>query len=134
MRMELIKRSGRKYLQQPLSYLVKSNAVQYIEQMASVTGLIISNMVVSGSVCRLMTKALHRKIECRQCWESVLCLDSDSIRELQFWLDATPNLNRKVIWSKCTLPRRLVYSDASNIGCAAYKVCPKKSLPFEVKR
>lgn len=89
-------------------------------QLASVTGLIISNMLVFGSVCKLMTKSLHRKIDSRASWGSKLTLDTDCIKELRFWLDAVPKLNSKSLVMKGHLPSRVVYSDASDTGCAAF--------------
>jgi len=34
--------------------------------LARVTGRIISNFLIMGNVCKLMTKSLHRLIECRR--------------------------------------------------------------------
>ena len=67
-----------------------------------------------------MTKALHRRINCVLTWDSVLTLDSDSIKELQFWLRSVKNLNCHLIVLKPSLCRKVVYSDASNTGCAAF--------------
>ena len=89
-------------------------------QLASVTGLINSTSIVFGSICKLMTKALHRRINCVLTWDSVLTLDSDSIKELQFWLCSVKNLNCHLIVLKPSLCRKVVYSDASNTGCAAF--------------
>ena len=61
-----------------------------------------------------MTKALHRRINCVLTWDSVLTLDSDSIKELQFWLRSVKNLNCHLIVLKPSLCRKVVYSDASN--------------------
>ena len=89
-------------------------------QLASVTGLINSNSIVFGSICKLMTKALHRRINFEFTWDSVLTLDSDSIKELQFWLRSVKNLNCRSIVLKSSLCRKVVYSDASNTGCASF--------------
>ena len=53
-------------------------------------------------------------------WDSVLTLDSDSIKELQFWLRSVKNLNCRSILLKPNLCRKVVYSNASNTGCAAF--------------
>ena len=66
-------------------------------QLASVTELIISNLIVFGNTCKLMTKTLHRKIDSRVNWESNLILDSESIDELNFCLEAVPELNCRSI-------------------------------------
>lgn len=89
-------------------------------QLASVTGLVISNMIVFGNICKLMTKSLHRKIDSRSCWNSTLTLDQDSIRELTFWLSAISKLNHRPLVTSNCLPATVVYSDASSTGCAAY--------------
>jgi hypothetical protein len=89
-------------------------------QLASVTGLIVSNLIVFGNICKLMTKALHRQIDCRSSWDSVLNLDSESINELEFWLSSVSELNCRSISIRPSLFRRVVYSDASNTGCAAF--------------
>ena len=39
-------------------------------QLASVAGSIISNMLIFGNVCKLMTKSLHRARDHRVGWES----------------------------------------------------------------
>jgi hypothetical protein len=36
-----------------------SRKVKARQQLASVTGLIVSNLIVFGNICKLMTKALH---------------------------------------------------------------------------
>ena len=44
-------------------------------QLASVTGSIISNMLVFCNVCKLMTKSLDRAFNRREGWESRIVLD-----------------------------------------------------------
>ena len=51
-------------------------------QLASVTGNIISNMLVFGNVCKLMTKSLHRTLDRRQGWHSCVDLDPCARKEL----------------------------------------------------
>ena len=53
-------------------------------QLALVTGSIISNMLVFHNVCRLMTKSLHRALDCREGWESRVGLDHAACKELEF--------------------------------------------------
>lgn len=109
-------------------------------QLASVTGLIISNMIVFGNICKLMTKSLHRKLDTRSHWNSVLVLDQDSIRELTFWVDAIPKLNQRSLVMPNCLPATVVYSDASSTGCAAYvsingtPMCHKNWNEIEMKQ
>ena len=55
-------------------------------QLASVAGSIISNMLVFGNVCKLMTKSLHRALDRRQGWDSCveLVMLSDLLITKQF--------------------------------------------------
>lgn len=89
-------------------------------QLASVTGLIISNLLVFGNICKLTTKSLHRKIDSRASWDNAMIVDADSIRELCFWQRAASKLNSKSLVFKRRMPSRVIYSDASNTGCAAF--------------
>lgn len=91
-----------------------------VRQLASVTGLIMSNILVFGNICKLMTKALYRTIESRSHWRSKLTLDYKAIRELEFWVRESKRLNFRFISSEPPSSSRIVYSDASNTGCAAY--------------
>ncbi len=45
-----------------------------VRKLASVTGLIMSNILAFGNACKLITKALYRKIESRSHWRSKLFL------------------------------------------------------------
>lgn len=89
-------------------------------KLARVTGRIISNFLIMGDVCKLMTKAMHRLIERRNGWDAHVVLDSDVLIELKFWREHLQSLNCRPIWRKHTLPSRVVYSDASAVGCAAF--------------
>jgi len=73
-----------------------------------------------GNVCKLMTKTTHRSIECRRGWDAQVVLDSDVLVELKFWREQLQNLYSRPIWRKHVLPSRVVYSDASAVGCAAF--------------
>ena len=88
--------------------------------LAHVTGRIISNFLIMGDVCKLMTKSLHRLIECRRGWDAQLVLDADVLLELKFWSEHLRSFNCRPIWRKTVLPSRIVYSDASAVGCAAF--------------
>ena len=54
-------------------------------KLACVTGRIISNFWIMGDVCKLMTKSLHRLIECQRGWDALLVLDADVLLEFKFW-------------------------------------------------
>ena len=86
------------------------------KNFAPVTGRIISNFLILGDVCKLMTKSLHRLIECRGGgMHSLFCTLTSS-----FNLSFGASLNCRPIWRKNVLPSRIVYSDASAVGCAAF--------------
>ena len=87
---------------------------------ARVTGRIVSNFLIMGDVCKLMTKALHRLIECRNGWDAQVVLNSDALIELKFWRKHLQILNCRSISRQHTLPYRVVYSDASAVGCTAF--------------
>ena len=89
-------------------------------KLASVAGLIMSNSLVFGNICKLMTKAMYRKIESRQLWHSKLILDNHVQQELDFWRKEVNRLNFRFISADLPSPSRFVYSDASSTGCAAY--------------
>ena len=88
-------------------------------QLASVTGSIISNMLVFGNVCKLMTKSLHRALDRRHGWDSCVELDPCARKELEFWKNNVSNLNSRSFLNTVRKPSRIVYSDASATGCAA---------------
>ena len=98
-----------------LSEVMSSRSVS-ARKLARVTGRIVSNFLIMGDVCKLMTKALHRLIECRNGWEAQVVLDSDPLIELKFWQEHLQILNCRPIWRQHTLPYRVVYSDASAVG------------------
>ena len=70
-------------------------------QLASVTGSIISNMLVFGNVCKLMTKSLHRALDRRLGWDSYV--------ELEFWKNNVSNLNSRSFLNTVRKPSRIVY-------------------------
>ena len=92
-------------------------------KLARVTRRIVSIFLIMGDVCKLMTKAIHRLIECRNGCDAQIVLDSDALIELKFWREHLQSLNCRPIWRKHTLPSRVVYSDASAVGCAASIGC-----------
>ena len=89
-------------------------------QLASVTGSIFSNMLVFGNVCKLMTKSIHRALDRRQGWDSCVELDPCARKELEFWKNNVSNLNSRSFLNTFREPSRIVYSDASATGCAAF--------------
>ena len=97
-----------------------SHTTMPARQLASVTGSIISNMLVIGNLCKLMTKNLHRALDCRAGWESSVILDLPSRKELIFWRENLLRLNSRPLSEDVRPVTRIAYSDASSLGCAAY--------------
>ena len=89
-------------------------------QLASVTGSIISNMLVFGNVCKLMTKSLHRALDRREGWEIRVGLDHSARKELEFWKSNVSHLNSRCFADAIRRPSRIVYSDAAAAGCTAF--------------
>jgi hypothetical protein len=81
-------------------------------------GLIISNLTVFGVMCKRMTRILHAHSNSRCSWDSFLTLSVESIRELTFWENSVGKLNFRSL--QHTLLTRVVCSDASDTGCAAF--------------
>ena len=97
-----------------------SHTTMPARQLASVTGSIISNLLVIGNLCKLMTKNLHRALNCRAGWESSVILDLPSRKELIFWRENLLRLNSRPLSEDVRPVTRIAYSDASSLGCAAY--------------
>ena len=66
-------------------------------QLASVTGSIISNMLVFGNVCKLMTKSLHRALDRREGCASCVDLDPCAHKELEFCKSNVSHLNSRCL-------------------------------------
>ena len=88
--------------------------------MCKVAGCIISNMLVFGNVCKLMTKSLHRALDRKEGWESRVDLDPCARKELEFWKNNVFHLNSMSFADPVRRPSRIVYWGASAVGCAAY--------------
>ena len=56
-------------------YIVLLQSRLPARQLAFVTGSIISNILVFGNVCKLVTESLHRALDRRQGWDSCVELD-----------------------------------------------------------
>ena len=87
-----------------------------------------------------MTKAMHCLMEYRSGWDAHTVLDCDVLIELKFWQEQLQSLNRTPIRRKRTLPSRVVYSDTSVVGCAAFismngrSVSHKKCDAIEIRK
>ena len=84
-------------------------------QLPSVTGSIISNMLVFGNVCKLMTKSLHRALDRRDEWESRVYLDHAARKELEFWKSNVSHLDSRCFADAIGRPSRILYLDASAV-------------------
>ena len=73
-------------------------------------------MLVFGNVCKLMTKSQHRALDRRHGWDSCVELDPCARKELEFWKN---NVSRSFL-NTVRKPSRIIYSDASATGCAAF--------------
>ena len=89
-------------------------------QLAYITGSIISDMLVFGNRCKLMTRSLHRALDRRQGWESCVDLDPCARKELGFSKDNVSNLNSRSFLNTVRKASGIVYSDASATGCTAF--------------
>ena len=71
--------------------------VMSCRKLARVTRRIVSNFSIMGDVCKVMTKAMHRLIECRNGWDAQIVLDSDALIELKFLREHLQSLNYRPI-------------------------------------
>lgn len=90
-------------------------------QLAAVVGKVNSMWNVVGSVSRLMTRHSHICIASRETWDKPMVLPKAVIDELHFWFENIESLNVKS-FGKNQIATRVVYSDASETGCAGYLV------------
>ena len=84
-------------------------------QLASVTGSIISNVLVFGNVCK---QSLHRALYCREGWKLRVDLDPCARKELEFWKNNVFHLNSRSFAGAVRGPSLIVCLDASAVGCA----------------
>ena len=67
-----------------------------------------------------MTNGFHRALNSKLGWESDVVLDSCARKELEFWKANVSSLNSGSLHEVVQRPTRIVYSDASAVGCAAF--------------
>lgn len=91
-----------------------------VKCVASIVGCIISLSICCGSVTRIMSRYLHFVVNSRGNWNSLVVLDGPAQRELLFWRSNLKSLNGIPFWKSCTVPVKVVYSDASGSGCGAH--------------
>jgi len=89
-------------------------------QLASVTGKIISNMLVFGKNTTIMTKQLHAVIDTRMGWDCKVRVTLEAVKELEFWASNIESMNSRSFVFPPKLPQVIVYSDASSVGCGSH--------------
>ena len=92
----------------------------HVKRLASVVGKIISLSACCGNVTQIMTRYLHFIVNSRDSWYSIVFIQDQVKRELLFGRDNLRSLNGVSFWSSPFLPSKVVFSDASSTGCAAY--------------
>lgn len=92
----------------------------HVKRLASVVGKIISLSAGCGNVTQIMTRYLHFIVNSRDSWHSIVFIQDQVKRELLFWRDNLRSLNSVSFWSSPFVPSKVVFSDASSTGCAAY--------------
>ena len=86
----------------------------------SIVGKIISSSACCGNVTQIMTRYLHFIVNSRDSWHSIVFIQHQAKKELLFWRDNLRNLNGVSFWSTPFVPSKIVFSDASSTGCAAF--------------
>ena len=66
-------------------------------------------LFVFGNVCKLMTKSLHRALDRREGWESLVDLDPYARKELEFWKNNVSHLNSSCFADAVRRPSRIVF-------------------------
>ncbi|XP_071160888.1 uncharacterized protein [Mytilus edulis] len=106
-----------------LDIILKSFSNLNARMLAQFAGRIISMSPVMGNVTNLMTRHIYFAIENRKTWDSKLYLVYEKcvLAELKFWQENLLELNEKRLLND-SLPRIMIYSDASNVALGAYTV------------
>ena len=81
-----------------------------------------------GNVTQIMSRYLHLIVNSRHSWTSAVFINDQGKQELFFWRDNLRDLNGVLFWPAPFVPSKVVYSDASSTGCAAY--VQRSSLVF----
>lgn len=107
------------------------------KQISQITGHLSSMHMSLGPVVRFFTRALYKDIENRETWNSAMCISSDSVCELKFWLQNLKNKNG-FSFKHRPVATKIMFTDASNTGYGGFicerlgqKVCVGKFSPDE---
>jgi len=91
----------------------------HVKRVASVAGKIISLSNCVGNVARLMSRNLYSLINSSLSWSDYVKLSDEVVTELKFWQENLCKCNGVPIWPLTGRPTRIVFSDASSVGCGS---------------
>ena len=89
----------------------------HVKKIVEIVGKIISLCVCVGNVTRLMTRNLYSIINSSASWYDYVKLTNEAVFELKFWKDNVCKLNGIPLWPIVNKPHKIIYSDASSVGC-----------------
>ena len=89
----------------------------HVKRVATVAGKIMSLSNCIGNVTRLMSRNLYSLINSASTWFDFVKLSKEVVIELVFWRENLCKCNGIPIWPVEVRPTRIVYSDASSVGC-----------------
>lgn len=90
-------------------------------QLAKIAGQIVSMSIAIGPLSFLLTKQMHKLIECRQNWDRLMIIPHEVRSELDFWKNNLSNVRTFRIKTKPEITK-VVYSDASGYGYGGFVV------------
>lgn len=89
-------------------------------RLSSIVGKIIALKPSFGNICQLMTRHLSITICGKESWDSALCLDSENVQELKFWLENINSISFKYFTCVEKMPEKIIFSDASCYAGAGF--------------
>ena len=89
----------------------------HVKRVATIAGKIMSLSNCIGNVTRLMSWNLYSLINSASTWSDFVKLSKEVVIELVFWRENLCKCNGIPIWPVEVRPTRIVYSDASSVGC-----------------
>ena len=91
----------------------------HVKRISTIAGKIISLSNCIGNVTRLMSKNLYSLINSTSTWCDYVQLNEEAVIELKFWQENLCKCNGIPLWAVKKRPTRIVYSDASSVGCGS---------------
>ena len=92
---------------------------QPVKRFASLCGKIVSCNYCIGNLTKLMTRNMYALINSAPNWNTYLNITEEAAEELKFWKDNIIKFNGTPIRPINCIPTKIVYSDASDTGCAS---------------